>query len=101
MTESDAEHALRGEVRTAQRASALFEEHRRGVYQRGERLFAALMVGQWLFAIGLALVYSPYAWSGKVHSVHIHVYAAIVLGGAISSLPIAMALLWPGRLATR
>jgi two-component system sensor histidine kinase HydH len=101
MMQSEAEQALQGEVRVAERASALFEEHRRAVYQRGDRLFASLMVGQWLFAIGLALVYSPYAWSGKVQSIHVHVYAAILLGGAISSLPIAMALMWPGRLATR
>jgi signal transduction histidine kinase len=101
MMQIDAERVLQGEVRVAQRASDLFEEQRRAVYQRGDRLFAGLMVGQWLFAIGMAVVFSPYAWSGKVPSVHVHVYAAILLGGAISSLPIALALLWPGRLATR
>ena len=101
MTQSDAEQALRGEVRVAQRANELFEDHRRAVHQRGDRVFAALMIGQWLFAIGLAFAYSPYAWSGKVQSVHVHVYAAFLLGGAISSLPIALALLRPGHLSTR
>jgi signal transduction histidine kinase len=101
VTQIDAEQALRGEVRVAQRAAELFEEHRRAVWERGDRLFVALLVGQWLFAIGLALFCSPYAWSGKVQSVHVHVYAAIFLGGAISSLPIALALIWPGSVLSR
>ncbi len=59
------------------------------------------MVAQWLFGIALALTYSPYAWAGKQQSLHVHVYAALFLGGAISSLPIVLALRRPGSATTR
>jgi len=85
----------------SRRAAQLFEEHFQSVRKRGDRLFAGLMVAQWLFGIALAFVYSPYAWAGKERSLHVHVYAALFLGAAISSLPIALAVLRPGSAATR
>src|SRR5687768_14897062 len=78
------------------RAWELYQEHRQAVLQRCDRLFAILMLAQWAFAIGLALVVSPYAWSGKQQLVHAHVYAAVLLGGAITSLPVLLAFLQPG-----
>jgi signal transduction histidine kinase len=83
------------------RAQVLFDEHRDRVYRDADRLFAALMVGQWIFAIVLALVWSPYAWEGKVSSLHVHLYAAIFLGGLLSSFPIALTRLAPGSAFTR
>jgi hypothetical protein len=83
------------------RATARFDAHRREIHQSTDRLFATLMAGQWVFAIIVAVTYSPYGWEGKVKSVHIHVWTAIVLGGILSSLPIALALLRPGAVATR
>src|SRR5262249_13615551 len=65
------------------------------------RWFVYLMIGQWLFAIALAIWLSPYAWSGKLRSTHVHVYAAIGLGAAISSLPVALGLLRPQATLTR
>ena len=80
----------------SRRAEELFGEHRDSIHRRVDRLFAGLMVGQWLFAIVVAALFSPYAWAGKVLMVHVHVYAAVLLGGTISSLPVALALLRPG-----
>jgi signal transduction histidine kinase len=85
----------------ARRTDELFEEQRQAVYRRTDRMFAYLMVAQWLFGIVVALVFSPYGWSGKTRSVHLHVWVAIFLGGAISSLPVALALLRPGAAMTR
>ncbi|HWZ87202.1 MAG TPA: ATP-binding protein [Polyangiaceae bacterium] len=101
MTSSAMDRSLSLESTVARRASQLFEEHRLSVFKRGDRLFAYLMIGQWLFGIGLSLVYSPYAWAGKQQSVHVHVYAAVFLGALISSLPIALVLLRPGSALTR
>lgn len=64
-------------------------------------MFAWLMGGQWFFAIGVALLYSPYTWTGKERIVHLHVHAAILLGGLISGLPIALTLWRPGAAITR
>jgi hypothetical protein len=83
------------------RAMERFGAQRDELLKSTDRLFALLMAGQWIFAIGIALIYSPYGWEGKVRTVHVHVWTAILLGGAISSLPVALALLRPGWIVTR
>ena len=83
------------------RAQSRFNAHRQEIFRATDRLFAVLMAGQWAFAIVVALTFSPYAWEGKVKTVHAHVWTAILLGGALSSLPIALALLRPGWVVTR
>jgi signal transduction histidine kinase len=83
------------------RADELFQAHQLAVFKRGDRLFAGLMLAQWVFGVGIALIGSPYTWAGNVRSIHPHVYAAVGLGGLISSLPIALTLLRRGSLATR
>jgi serine phosphatase RsbU (regulator of sigma subunit) len=85
----------------AARGDELFHERFDLNLRRVDRLFAMLMGIQWAFAVVTALALSPYAWAGKTHSVHMHVYLAVLLGGAISSLPILLASLRPGRLSTR
>ncbi len=83
------------------RADELFHELRDANFRRTSRLFAVLMLAQWAFGIGVAVLYSPYAWEGKTSSVHLHVWIALLLGGAISSLPIALALTRPTEALTR
>lgn len=86
---------------TAYRIDTLFESNYRKIVVRTDRLFAYLMIGQWLAAIVVAIWLSPFTWAGRVRVVHGHVFAAIVLGGAIVSLPIALGLFRPGRTGTR
>jgi hypothetical protein len=71
------------------------------VHRRTDRLFAYLLGAEWIAGIAVALAFSPWAWEGKVRTVHAHVWAAVALGGLIVSLPIALALLRPGRVLTR
>src|SRR5438132_34673 len=87
------------EVKT--RVEAVFDQIMTVIFKRTDRMFAYLMVGQWFFGILIAFVFSPYTWSGKAYATHIHIYTAVLLGGAISSLPIALALLKPGTRLTR
>ena len=68
---------------------------------RAESMFLWLMVAQWLFGIFIAVVVSPYAWEGKTRVVSNHVWAAVVLGGLLSALPIALIILKPGWVGTR
>jgi signal transduction histidine kinase len=84
-----------------ERAARLFSQHQREVWRRVDRLFAGLMVGQWLVAIALALFVSPHAWEGKVRVAHGHLLAAVLLGGALSAFPIALVWLRPGTALTR
>lgn len=83
------------------RVRALFNERWQVILQRTDKMFATLMVVQWLAAIGIALWVSPQAWAGRESVLHAHVFAAIFVGGAISSLPLFLALYRPGRLSTR
>ena len=85
----------------ALRSRELFAQHRDAILQRTDRMFAWLMFGQWLFAIAVASVVSPYTWAGRTSSIHLHIYAAVLLGGLLSSLPIALARLRPGFASTR
>ena len=83
------------------RAEERFQAHWMEIVSWTDRLFAKLMVGQWLFAIVIALVVSPYAWEGRVRTVHAHVWFAIFLGGAISAFPVALAVRRAGWVVTR
>jgi two-component system sensor histidine kinase/response regulator len=83
------------------RADVLNRQHLQAIYRRTDRMFAYLMALQWAAGIVFALWVSPLAWSGSDSSTHIHVWAAAGLGGAISVLPIALAILHPGALITR
>src|SRR6266581_6870211 len=91
----------RREQSLAKRASALFRERREHGLRRMDRMFLFLMLGQWVFAILIAVFFSPYAWAGKTKTVHLHVYVAVFIGGAITALPVALALLRPGWAGTR
>jgi PAS domain S-box-containing protein len=64
-------------------------------------MFAVLMTLQWVGGIVAAYWISPRTWVGTTSQTHIHVWAAVFLGGAISSLPIFLAVTRPGRSSTR
>lgn len=59
------------------------------------------MIIQWIAGIVFALWVSPRAWAGTVSQTHVHVWAAIVLGGGITAFPVLLALLKPGETMTR
>jgi signal transduction histidine kinase len=86
---------------TDARTRELFAQYQQDIHQRTDRLFAGLMALQWVAGIVFALWVSPLAWSGGDSRTHLHVWAAVVLGGIISVFPAALALLRPGRPATR
>ncbi|MBI3410178.1 MAG: PAS domain-containing protein [Planctomycetes bacterium] len=83
------------------RAAELFEDHQRSIFKRTDRMFAGLLAFQWLAGVIAAAWISPLTWEGASSSTHIHVLAALYLGGAITALPVALALLRPGRTSTR
>src|SRR5438067_4538929 len=86
---------------SAERADELFNQHREQIYRNTDRLFVKLMFFQWIAGIFIALFVSPSTWAGQSSQIHIHVWAAIFLGGAISIFPIWMARVWPGAFGTR
>ncbi|RYG58820.1 hybrid sensor histidine kinase/response regulator, partial [bacterium] len=83
------------------RAKELFQEHQQGIFKSTDRLFAGLMLAQWIAAIIASLVISPKTWEGGHSEVHIHVWAAILVGGIVSVFPVFLAMAYPGRAITR
>jgi diguanylate cyclase (GGDEF)-like protein/PAS domain S-box-containing protein len=83
------------------RMDDLYQQAARSVACWTDQMFAGLLVFQWLAGIGLACWLSPRAWSGTISSVHPHIWAALVLGGALISLPLLMIWRSPGQPATR
>jgi two-component system sensor histidine kinase/response regulator len=90
-----------GQKHAAERADELLQQQRDEIYRNTDVLLARLMVFQWLAAIIIAVVVSPYTWSGQSSEVHLHVWAAAFLGGAITIFPVWLTRIWPGAAFTR
>jgi PAS domain S-box-containing protein len=86
---------------SVERAEELFEQHRHEIARNTDRLFRRLMFFQWIAGILIALFVAPLTWAGQTSQIHIHVWAAIFLGGAISIFPIWMTRAWPGATINR
>lgn len=98
MKESSASLREKG---TTTRVVELFTEHQQEICKSTDHMFAVLMTLQWIGGVIAASWISPRAWVGVTSQTHIHVWAALFLGGAISSLPIFLAITQPGRTTTR
>jgi two-component system sensor histidine kinase/response regulator len=88
-------------ISSAHRADELFQQHRQEIFRNTDQLFAKLMLFQWIAGIVIALLVSPQTWEGQVAQIHVHVWSAIFVGGAISIFPICLTRLWPGAVITR
>jgi two-component system, sensor histidine kinase and response regulator len=84
-----------------ERTQQLLSESQQALYRRTDRMFAWLMLFQWFAAIMAAFIISPRAWAGTTSHVHIHVWTAILLGGALTLFPVSLAFLRPGEAFTR
>jgi hypothetical protein len=71
-------------VATSQR---IVQEQRQRIFRRTDRLFAALMVLQWLGGVIAALILTPRTWDGSQSEVHLHDWLAFVLGGLLAAPP--------------
>jgi hypothetical protein len=83
------------------RATELYDEQAMARYRKVDRMFAVLLVVQYLAGIGAAFAISPYAWAGKERVLHMHVWVAIIAGAGITILPVLLAFLRPGTKLTR
>src|SRR5438046_2464713 len=86
---------------TSARSASLFKDNQDTIHKQTDRLFAGLMIFQWLAGILIAVWFSPRAWVGTQSSIHIHVWAALFLGGATTIVPVILVALQPGKTLTR
>jgi two-component system sensor histidine kinase HydH len=82
-------------------AEVHYQASKNKIYVQTDRLFAGLMVFQWILGIAFALVLSPKNWTGELSGTHIHVWTSIILGGIIVSLPIGLGVFYSGHSITR
>src|SRR5689334_8372779 len=79
----------------------IFREQQARTAVTTDRAFAVLLGLEWPAAVALALWISPQAWRGSSHTVHEHVWAALLLGGAVVIPPLLSVRLRPGTAGTR
>ncbi len=92
---------MKSEEGIKNRAAALFAEQQQHIFRRTDRLFAGLMIFEWVAGIAAALLISPKTWRGSASEIHINLWASIFLGAAIISLPVYLALRQSGKTYTR
>lgn len=84
-----------------ERAARLLQDYQNAICVRTDRMFAGLMLAQWLAAIIMALTISPLTWAGSVSSYSAHLVAAVLLGGLLTVLPVLLVAVRPGSVVTR
>lgn len=80
------------------------ELHREGTSRRHvmvSRMFAILLVVQYVACVAAAYLVSPYTWAGKERVLHMHVWVAILAGAGITILPVLLAIFRPASPLTR
>ncbi|CAN5394305.1 hypothetical protein BH20VER3_BH20VER3_16350 [soil metagenome] len=92
---------LDGEKTTSQRATELFNQKRQEVYRETDQLFARLLLLEWLVLMVIAAVVAPESWRGHISKMDIHLWAAMLGGGLITMVPVALARRRPGAPSTR
>jgi methyl-accepting chemotaxis protein len=90
MATSDTTTTATGTPALDTRQQVLYEASRHELSVRTDRIFGLLMCVQWVAAIAVAFFVSPKTWAGTAKATHIHVYAAVVLGGLITILPVVL-----------
>ncbi len=83
------------------RTAELAREAETKIYRQTDRMFAGLLLFQWVAGLAIARWISPLTWAGAESRTHAHVWAASLLGGAILSLPLWLAFNRAGTLLTR
>jgi methyl-accepting chemotaxis protein len=83
------------------RSREVYQQFQHQTYVQTDRLFGWLMVAQYVAGIALALIVSPRTWIGDTGKVHLHVYAAVILGALVMLVPAFLAFRRSGRASTR
>lgn len=88
-------------IRLNEHAQSLLDQQAHQIHVKCDRVFAVLLILEWLAGIGCAVLITPRTWIGETSTVHLHVWAAIILGGVIVSLPLYLVWTHAGSAPTR
>ncbi len=84
-----------------QRAAQLYRSDCLAAWRGTDRLFAGLLVFQWLVCIALAVWYTPHTFLDRNRYFSTEVTTAVALGAAIIGLPLYLIFRQPGGVITR
>src|SRR5215207_6761567 len=82
-------------------AEPIYQERLREQRHETSEVFFWLLLAQWVFALGLALLVSPRAWAGLSSSIHPHFWAALGGGALLVSAPLICIRAGPDAALTR
>ena len=88
-------------VEQGDHSRSLFERSRQEIFESTDRMFGKFLAVQWVIGIFFAITISPHTWVGRESEIHLHVWAAIFLGGVLSAFPFWMTRAYPGWAPTR
>ncbi len=91
MTAISTEHGLQERI----------DHARAAVASSADRMMGGLLGAQWLALVGVAFFVTPRTWVGSESSVHVHVIAALLLGGLAVLPAIALCRFRRGTLTSR
>lgn len=99
--DDEVSHATLATGAIVRRTQERYVRYRKRTLVDTDRLFRRILLAQWALAVLVSLVVSPYAWEGQTRGIHMHVWLAVLLGGAIVSGPVLLTTKRPGEVATR
>lgn len=83
------------------RVNEIFHARCNELHKNTDRMFAGLLVFEWLAAMATAIFLSPQTWNGSAASLHMHIVASSVLGWLLVALPLFLVYNRPGHTTTR
>jgi two-component system sensor histidine kinase/response regulator len=83
------------------RTAELAHQAEAKICRQTDRMFAGLLLFQWVVGLAVARWISPLTWAGAQSGTHAHVWAASLLGGGILSLPLWLTFNRGGAVITR
>ncbi len=83
------------------RANVLYTNQLSQTCRQIDRMFACLMLLQLVAGVLIAMIITPSTWQGQERSTHIHVIAAVTIGGLAALMPIYMIWKHSGKQVTR
>ena len=88
-------------IASLERARSIFAKDYSAIALRTDRMFFRLLIGQWIAAVIIALVWSPRTWIAQYWTIHQHVLAAVVLGAIFTLYPLYLIATQSGSKYTR
>jgi two-component sensor histidine kinase len=79
----------------------LFTKSYEALCRDNDKVFALILMLQWVGAVVAALVISPRTWLGNQSSVHMHVLFSFIAGGILTIYPVYRNLKMPGAVPNR